>query len=292
MGGPPRRSLRTTPAFVKRSFLAAKPFIRSIDPSNPKRTTTLASETPQATSRLPLLSNAKVALPASLEPLDLPPAQISLPCLREVFLSDLSELETRLSQLDDTASTLPSDLLEEGAAFVREGLEFLDWLMSEVGTHMHMPDFDFDFDFELRSKLPDLPDFDFDVKSKLSATLDEARSRFGHLDLTLPSLPDTKEYRNALRSRLSAMRGRLQAMSLSNAGDLYFPSLSPPKALVDLLPDLLGEEDDQEPLTPLSERLQELIKATTASCNGRHLISYEHLPAKWKNNEFVLHGYR
>lgn len=196
------------------------------------------------------------------------------------------------------------DVLEEGAALVREGTEFVAWLKEEMGAHMPELDFDFDFDFDfdnaiagVRSHLPDvkshLPDFDFEfnVRERVTNTLDDARERFRHLDLHLPSFPDTVEYQERLQTRLTSIREYLQAISLPSPTQISLPSLPTPKTLTNLLPDILGPEED-ETERALRVRAAELKRALTASCDGLKLISFNDLPARWKNNEHVHHGYR
>lgn len=247
-----------------------------------------------------LLPKSSVFLPSSLEPLDLPPTQLLSPFgLRDVFLSNLADVEKRLSDLDDKTSHLAADILEEGATFVRDGLEFMEWLKSELGAHM--PEFELDFELPglddalsgMKSKLPDFPDFDMRSQfQRMSTSLDDARTRLSHLDLSLPSFPDPEEYSEALRTRLSAIRGHLQAISLPSASNITMPSLSPPKVLIDLLPDLLGDAEEEEPPEQQAKTADEVVVALMASQGGKDLITYDQLPHKWKNNEHVLHGYR
>ncbi|KAG8904481.1 hypothetical protein FRC01_008709, partial [Tulasnella sp. 417] len=332
-----RRQPRKPPSFISKSFIHRTSF--KFDPpqaaNNAGRIPAdlVASCTPipqrqpsgtagkSAGERCIYLTNSASLLPASLEPLDIPvtATHFSLDGLRDAFLSNLSDLQARLSRLAEESKAdecleqemdpfvSPSnieDILEEGAALVREGVEFVAWLKEEMGAHMPELDFDFDFDFDfdnaiagVRSHLPDvkshLPDFDFEfkVRERVNNTMDDARERFRHLDLHLPSFPNTQEYQDRLQTRLTSIREYLQAVSLPSPTQISLPSLPTPKTLTNLLPDILGPEED-ETERALRARAAEIRRALTASCNGLKLINFNDLPTRWKNNEHVHHGYR
>lgn len=327
-----RRQPRKPPSFISKSFIPRHGF--KFDPPVPvsgigrtpsESLVALTSPSPRRPSakrgksgseRGIYCTNSTSLLPPSLEPLDLPvtAAHFSLDGLRDVFLSNLLDLEARLSRLAEESKAEDSsdqdldplsnlaDVLEEGAAFVREGMEFVAWLKEEMGAHMPDLDFDFDFDFDnaiagVRSHLPDvkshLPDFDFEfnVRERVTNTFDDARERLRHLDLHLPSFPDPLEYRERLQTRLTSIRELLQAIPLPSPTHIALPSLPTPKTLTNLLPDILGPEED-ETERALRATAAEIRRAMKASCDGLKLISFNDLPTRWKNNEHVHHGYR
>lgn len=335
----PRRQPRKPPSFISQSFIPRKAWksstAQAVDDAGQTKTDPLVARVsslqrrPSAATgkskgdRCIYLTNSTSLLPPSLEPLDIPAtaAHFSLDGLRDAFLSNLSDLQARLSRLaeeskaeessdQETDPSIPpsnlEDVLEEGATFAREGMEFLAWLKEEMGAHMLDLDFDFDFDFDfdldnalagVRSHLPDvkshLPDFDFEfnVRERVTNTFDDARERIRHLDLHLPSFPNTLEYQERLQARLTSIREHLQAISLPSPTQLTLPSLPTPKTLTNLLPDILGPEED-ETERALRNRAAERSRAMAASCNGLKLISFNDLPTRWKNNEHVHHGYR
>ncbi|KAG8998008.1 hypothetical protein FRB94_010784 [Tulasnella sp. JGI-2019a] len=250
--------------------------------------------------------NTADPLPPSLEPLDLHPTPVSPSNLLGLLILGVSDLETRLSQVDLVPKQLGADIIEEGTDLMRDGLDFLDWLKSEARAHI--PDFDLDFgDLSLtgfRSRLPDftdvksrLPDFefDFDVKGRLemvSASFEDARTCLAPLDMALPSLADPETYMPTLRARITAIHEQLSDISNTLP---QIPSLSPPKMFTDLLPDFLGDAEEEEPQDD-SERVdtmaREIGNAIKLSENGKRLITFKDLPQKWKNNEYMITGYR
>ncbi|KAG8894089.1 hypothetical protein FRB99_001526, partial [Tulasnella sp. 403] len=293
------------PAFLSKHPLVHRSFLNTTKRPTHVQDQSQHTEKPE----FPTFSTPAL-LPASLEPLDLSPSQYSISNLRNAFLFSLSEWEGRLSDLDGLPSTHIADILTEGVALVREGLEFLEWLKSEVGAHI--PDLEFDFDFEsgldnalegVRSHLPDFPDVashlpDFDMKSRfrqVGMSLEDARARLGHLDLSLPSLPNPQEYTATLRGRLSAIRERLADISLPSPGTFAFPSIPTAQDLSNLIPDILtdaAEDDAASNARKLGQRAREITHALKMSCHGLQLIRYDDLPHKWKNNEYIHYGYR
>ncbi|KAG8888052.1 hypothetical protein FRB98_008516 [Tulasnella sp. 332] len=256
----------------------------------------------------------KSTMPPSLEPLDLHPNaaaatddEISPSTLLDLLNLGLSDLEGRLSKVDMVPKQLGADIVEEGTMLIQDGLDFLDWLKSEALAHI--PDIDIDLgDLSLtglRSRLPDfqdvksrLPefdfDFDFDVRGRLdmvSASFEDARTCLAPLDKSLPSLADPETYLPLLRARITAIHQQLS--DISNTVP-QIPSLSPPQIITDLLPDFLGdaEEDSEDDTKRIDERALEIAHAIKLSGNGTRLIRFIDLPTKWKNNEYMVTGYR
>ena len=91
----------------------------------------------------------------------------------------------------------------------------------------------------------------------------------------------------------------MQDFSVPSSSTFPLPSISPPKVLSDLLAALL-EEDTEEAIekdiikaeVDTKTMKEQVIQALVKSANGRRLISFEDLPDKWQNNEYVREGYR
>ena len=278
----------------------------------------------------PHLSKSPILFPPSIEHLDLPSAPFSLPSLRERLLSHLSEVETKLQPTDEPH--VPQlDVIEEAVVFVREGFEWLERFKSELGAHMpDLSDFDFELPPipslpDVRSHLPDLPDvksklreFDLaDVRSRLpdleldmrssrlmesvSTSFDEARYRLSHLDILISSssfpldlqFPDAQSYIPALRFKIQTLRDHISSLDLPSPSNITIPSLNTPRrVLSELLPDLLGDEDVVEEAKKMRASINQVSIALVESCQGLKLIEYDLLPHRWRNNEFVITGYR
>lgn len=222
--------------------------------------------------------------------------EVSPSNLLDLLNLGLSDLEKRLSKVDLVPKQLGADIMEEGTVLIRDGLDFLDWLKSEARAHI--PDFDVDLgdlsltglrsrlpDFErVRSRLPDF-DFDFDVRGRL----DMVSASFGDAGT---SLADPETYLPSLRARITAIHQQLSDISNTLP---QIPSLSPPQVITDLLPDFLGDAEEEEPeddTKRMDERAREIANAIKLSENGTRLIRFVDLPAKWKNNEYMVTGYR
>ena len=191
--------------------------------------------------------------------------------------------------------------------FVKKGFAILRDIRSDVCSYL--PD---DLGFpsahgsSLRERFPDL-----DVRSKL-AKLGElempnmpAMPSMGELKLRLkemsPSTIDPLSYVPRLNDHLQRLQKHFQEFPPFGPFARTLPrlSISPPKVLSDLMTELL-EEDTEEAIQKhmmLAQQAEltmheEVRMALSKSTNGSRLIGYQDLPYRWKNNEFVLAGYR
>ncbi|KAJ7680726.1 hemolysin-III related-domain-containing protein [Mycena polygramma] len=222
-------------------------------------------------------------LPLSLEALDLSPASPAqaLASLRFLVLSYLAALERRLSTF-------------ESAEWAATALDMLHSIRADVRSHLpDLPsleldfDFDFDFDFDaslegVKARLPDLPDvkalvarIDFSRPLSYVPTL-SARLRGLHAQLADDELLDT------FLADVDAFLAELPSL----------PSL--PLALSASLPSLpasLSRASSCASL-PALDKEPTVEEALIKSDYGRKLISYSDLPLEWRNNVWVVSGYR
>ncbi|KAJ7121238.1 hypothetical protein C8R43DRAFT_900424 [Mycena crocata] len=237
-------------------------------------------------------------LPLSLEALDLSPASPTqaLASLRFLVLSYLADLERRLCQF-------------ESAEWASTALDMLHAIRADVRSHLpdlgaHLPDmddlksrfdfaaldFDFDFDFAGLDFLPDMPLGIAELKAlvarqwaDLDLTLDfsrplsyvptlAARLRRLHAHLHDSDLIATPKFEQLLAEVLEAFLAELPRLS-------SLPSLSLPPSLSSLS-------------LPFEDADDEVARALARSQHGSTLIGYDDLPDAWRNNPYVLHGYR
>ncbi|KAJ6489554.1 hemolysin-III related-domain-containing protein [Mycena vitilis] len=224
-------------------------------------------------------------LPLSLEALDLSPASPAqaLASLRFLVLSYLAALERRLSTF-------------ESAEWAATALDMLHSIRADVRSHLpDLPsldldfDFDFDFDFDLdariegvKARLPDLPDvkalvarIDFSRPLSYVPTL-SARLRGLHAQLADDELLDT------FLADVDAFLAELPSLpSLPSALSASLPSL----------PASLSRASSCASL-PALDKEPTVEEALIKSDYGRRLISYTDLPLEWRNNVWVVSGYR
>lgn len=167
-----------------------------------------------------------------------------------------------------------------------------------TGMRSHFPDVPHLPDVvETRSHLPDLPNMD-NVPSRFSnmrLKLDDIRTRLHELDFQKPL-----GYIPKLSNRLNNLHIHLSSMELPS--ELPVTSLDSSTALSDLLDTLLSSEAVTDILnsTPDAVEADALLECTSCevanamkqSLGGLRLIDYSDLPIPWRNNPFVLHGYR
>jgi adiponectin receptor len=226
----------------------------------------------QSTSSTPLrprlqLCHSLSDSPEALDPSAPSPTQ-TLASLRFLVLSYLSDVETRLSQLEASISDLriaealkaKGELtIEEARAWARTALEMLDCIRADVLSHLpefhfvdmsieefvksHLPDtLDVQRLNDVRSHLPDmtdmrshLPDMP-DVRSRLPdftlsdvrSKFEDVRTRFYDLDFKRPLT-----YIPTLSNHLRSLHSHLSSMELPSGFE--FTSLAPSAVLSDLL---------------------------------------------------------
>ncbi|KAJ7881446.1 hypothetical protein B0H13DRAFT_2345193 [Mycena leptocephala] len=269
-------------------------------------------------------------LPLSLEALDLSPASPAqaLASLRFLVLSYLADLERRLSLFESAewASTA-LDMLRSIRADVHSHLPDLPSLDLSPALSLDFDLLDFDyFEFpefkeKLKSRLSNVKglvssSLDFDFSSPLSyvPTLSaRLRSLHAHLAAELPCFefefalarptfefrrpsfdfdfsapPLLRELLDAFRADVDAFLAELPSLpSLPASISLPRPHLPASLSAVSLLDHAHaegeGEEEESGP-TPAD--------ALRRADFGRKLIGYEDLPLEWRNNPWVVSGYR
>ena len=249
-------------------------------------------------------------LPRSLEALDLSTAYAkqTLASLRFLILSYLENLETTLeSPTIDLRIAEVVSTKAEARVWAKVALEMLNNIRADVRPHL--PEFHFaDISVEslkshlplpgvasMRSRLPDmvdvrahLPDFSL---ADISTRLDEVKGRFAHLDFKpLDYIPVLSDHLQSLHKHLT---------SLEMPPSYNIPSL-PSHGIWSNLVDVLlssepvsGLKEDVDEAEDLLERAaQEVKNAVKRSFEGIRLIHYHELPTQWRNNPFVITGYR
>ena len=290
----------------------------SIRPRHGRRRLSTSSIIPQR-PRLQLCH----PLPESLEALDLSTASPTqtLASLRFLVLSYLSDVETRLSQLEASGIELT---LEEARVWARVALEMLYAIRADVLSHL--PEFHFeDMSVEdfVMSRLPDIPDF---------PRLNDVRSHFPDMPNVrshLPEMPDVRSHlpdftMSDVRSKFEDVRSRLYDLdfrrpltyipilskhlhslhshlsSIELPSGFEFSSIAPSSVLSDFLETLHSSEllsdivnaDVKEAEDLLERAANEVARAVKRSLHGSRLIDYVDLPELWRNNPYVVKGYR
>lgn len=267
-------------------------------------------------------------LPHSVEALDLSttsPTQ-TLASIRFLVLSYLADLEAQLSLLEspDVESwRMKGELtVEEARQWIRTALDMLDSIRADVCSHLpelhfadlsvenfksHLPDLpDVPSMNDMRSHLPDMPDVQrrlSDVRSHLPSfglsemrsKLDDVRLRFQDIDFQKPL-----SYIPVLSDHMHNLHSHLTSMELPSGLD--FPSLAPNSMLSDLLDSVLKSDlladilaaapDVSEGEDMIERAAKEVANAVKRSLEGVRLIHYSDLPQQWRNNPFVVRGYR
>jgi len=226
-------------------------------------------------------------LPQSQDVHDLPTtsAKQILASLRFLILSYLADLEASLSQLQSSFSDFRMAELVKAkgeltvAVWANVALEMLDNIRMDVRSHL--PEFHFaDISVErfVKSHIHELPDVaflneicsvvvDFSL-ADMPARLEDVRVRFSDLDFQpLCYLPILSEHLQSLHVHMTS---------------LEVPS--------ELIWELTEDVDEAEALVDLAA--QEVRDAVRRSLAGSRLIQYHDLPPRWRNNPYVLRGYR
>lgn len=257
-------------------------------------------------------------LSKSLEALDLPTActKQTLASSRFLILSYLEDLEISLSQLEsptidlgiaevvktkrearvwaEVASEMLNNIREDVRSHLPE-LHFADISVGKLKSHLPLPDV-VSFN-SVRSRLPEmvdvrahlpLPDFSL---ADVSTRLDEVKVRFADLDFK------PLNYIPVLSDHLQSLHKHLISMEIPTGYNVQ--SLPSHGILTDLVDALLSSEpttglkEEVDKAEDLLERAaQEVKNAVKRSFEGVHLINYHELPKQWRNNPFVIRGYR
>ncbi|KAF8629266.1 hypothetical protein AX17_005845 [Amanita inopinata Kibby_2008] len=203
----------------------------------------------------------------------------------------------------EVCSHLPELHLTEMSVenFVRSRIPDLPDVSGLADMRRHLPDMS-----DVRSHLPDIPHLSdmSDVCSHLSdfslsdvrSKLDDVYSRIHELDFHQPL-----SYIPTLSDRLKKLHSHLT--SVEGSAGLSIASLTPSALLSDLLEVLLSSELVTEIFTAtpevigegediLEKAALEMANAVKRSLEGVRLIRYTDLPQPWKNNPFVIQGYR
>jgi len=199
-------------------------------------------------------------------------------------VTGLTEMRSRLPGMPDVRSRLPD----------------VPHLLDMPDMRSHLPDMPHLLDMpDVRSRFPDIPHLPDmpDVRSHLSdmrTKLDGVRSRFHDIDFKNPL-----SYIPALSDRLKNLHSHLSSMELPSGLDS--PAFTPSSIISDLLDmlssevitELLGTRPDLDGGEDLLERTAiEVTNAVKRSLEGVRLIKYCDLPHQWRNNPFVVQGYR
>ena len=257
-------------------------------------------------------------LSKSLEALDLPTActKQTLASSRFLILSYLEDLEISLSQLEsptidlgiaevvktkrearvwaEVALEMLNNIREDVRSNLPE-LHFADISVGKLKSHLPLPDV-VSFN-SVRSRLPEmvdvrahlsLPDFSL---ADVSTRLDEVKVRFADLDFK------PLNYIPVLSDHLQSLHKHLISMEIPTGYNVQ--SLPSHGILADLVDALLSSEpttglkEEVDKAEDLLERAaQEVKNAVKRSFEGVHLINYHELPKQWRNNPFVIRGYR
>ncbi|PPQ98768.1 hypothetical protein CVT24_003326 [Panaeolus cyanescens] len=204
--------------------------------------------------------------------------------LPEIHFADLSSVE------EFVRSHLP-DLHD-----VRAHLPDMPHLPDMAEVRSHLPDMPPLPDMtEMRSHLPDmltLPDMD-DMLSDMRHKLNDVRTRFHELDFQ-----QHFNYIPTLTAHLENLKSHL-----SNSEVATEISFGPSNVLSDLLESILESDVVKDIIKSAPDALEqgehmlelaalEVTMAVKRSFEGMQLIKYSDLPHPWKNNPFVVHGYR
>ncbi|KAJ6594332.1 hypothetical protein B0H19DRAFT_1095030 [Mycena capillaripes] len=251
-------------------------------------------------------------LPLSLEALDLSPASPAqaLASLRFLVLSYLADLERRLS-------------LFESAEWASTALDMLHAIRADVRSHLpDLPslsldfDFEFDFDFDLGARLPDVKglvaSIDFSRPLSYVPTLSaRLRSLHAHLADEFPSLHEFEFRRPSfdfhlrrpsfdfdfstppvLSELLDAFRADVDAFLAELPNFPSLPTLPSLPSSLSLPAALSRSPSTAAAALPAACAYPTVEEALTKSEWGRRLIGYNDLPLDWRNNEWVVTGYR
>ncbi|KAG1821257.1 hypothetical protein EV424DRAFT_1472411 [Suillus variegatus] len=263
----------------------------------PRHRRRFSTNDPQRNLRLAICQR----LPHSLEALDLSSnsAKETFAALRYLVLSYLEDIEMRLAKLESPITDLHlaealknkgGYSVEEARQWAKDALEMLRSIRTDVCSHfpdLHLPDIS-----PVKSHLPELPDVPSlsDVRSRLPdipsvrphmaalapsdiiSLLEHAYSRFSDFDFC--------GYLPTLSARFQSFHAHLRSFDPRSSELPSLPGNSHISGLIDSI-------------MPLIEvAAKDIARAVKQSLQGSRLIEYVDLPPKWRNNPFVLGGYR
>jgi adiponectin receptor len=235
----------------------------------------------------------------SLDALDISSASpaAAFASLHLSVLSCLADIETFLSQLE---SPLPDfDIgqaisrgelkVEEVRAWAKDGLEILKQTKAELRSHL--PEFNLDsssVETYVSARLHDLSD---------ASNLKRVTSRLH--ELPVPHLHRPERYVVILLTHLKSLHSHLSSSNtLFHMGFPSFPSTAKLSELIDTiissdrLPAVLRAPTLSQTKDASGWSATEVARAIERSVHGAKLITYGDLPTEWRNNPFVIHGYR
>lgn len=182
--------------------------------------------------------------------------------------------------------------------FVKAHLPDLPDVQKFTEMRSHLPDMPHFPDMaEMCSHLPDLPDMD-NVRSHFAdmrLKLDNVRTRFHEFDFQKPLgyIPTLSNHLNKLHTHLSSIElpSGLPVSSLASISVLS--GLLDALLSSEIIADILNSTPDAVEADAFLERTTcEVTSAIKRSLEGLRLIHYSDLPIPWRNNPFVVHGYR
>lgn len=208
--------------------------------------------------------------------------------LPDTHFSDLASVESFLSAHIPELSNLCSHLPE--MSDVRSRLPELPHLPDMAEMRSHLPDMPYLPDMhDVRAHFPDF--------AEMRSKLDDVRSRFQEIDFNAPLsyVPTLLTHLQKLHSHLSSAEVEFTKM--------FGPfSLDPSSLLNEVLDALVssemttktinGEIASEEVENFIEKATHDVTKAIKHSFEGLCLITYHDLPPAWKNNPFIIHGYR
>ncbi|KAG2113336.1 hemolysin-III related-domain-containing protein [Suillus cothurnatus] len=259
-------------------------------------------------------------LPHSLEALDLSSnsAKETFAALRYLVLSYLEDIEMRLAKLEspitpitdlhltEALKTKGGHSVEEARQWAKDALEMLRSIRTDVCSHfpdLHLPDMspvkshlpelpDVPSLSDMRSRLPDIPSVRPHMSSlapsDIISLLEHACSRFSDFDFSgfLPTLS----------ARLQSFHAHLRSFDPRSSELPSLPGNASLSGLIDsimsseLITELSDDVTEAEAMIEVAAR--DIARAVKESFQGSRLIKYVDLPPKWRNNPFVLGGYR
>lgn len=210
----------------------------------------------------------------------------TLASIRILALAQLAEIDACLASARASASEDVDALVDDACGLVRK--------IREVCSHL--PDVHLDVGAIEALVTHHLPDWS-DVRSQLPAlSLDTVRTKLAEIELPdiRSRLPDWERVLPAMRAELSALDDRLQALSLSAGSGGLLGALLDRITASDFFDDWRAseEENERKELEMVVTTASQIDRALRDSDNGSRYLTFHQLPDLWKNNEYVLDGYR
>ncbi|KAF8512391.1 hemolysin-III related-domain-containing protein [Gautieria morchelliformis] len=253
-----------------------------------------------------------------------------LASLRVAVLDYLKDLENRLSQLEPPlhklrdernegshpqlavslqrarSGSFSASAIDEACARIRDGLEMLNRIRADVCSQLpDLPGLDILPDFTLDDVRSHIPSFEFpDLDLHLTSTLDDVALNFEKIQSPLSYLP-------TLSNHLESLHEHLLSLQLPSSLSITFPTSSLNGRVSELIhklqdPDLFTDPlkgpldffgDSRRPFesaeTETDSKCEAQIQyALIKSRNGKRLIRFQDLPHRFRNDEYVISGYR